>query len=101
MAKTLMIPLFSVTNTRPSGEKRTVVGCVNPEKTTDSENLVGKVALSTMASVGLMRHANAVQIPTKIRTMVSTLLILPLSENIEVTLYSSMAFHQTWTAQTL
>jgi hypothetical protein len=44
LAKTLMSPLFSVTKTRPSGEKWTEVGPTNPEKTTDSENPAGKVA---------------------------------------------------------
>ena len=31
-----MTPLFSATNTRPSGEKRTAVGWVSPEKTISS-----------------------------------------------------------------
>ena len=31
-----MRPLFSATNTRPSGEKRTAVGSVSPEKTISS-----------------------------------------------------------------
>jgi hypothetical protein len=42
-----MSPLFSVTKTRPSGEKRTEVGCVSPESTTDSENPAGNVAAWT------------------------------------------------------
>ena len=38
LSKTLMRPLFSATNTRPSGEKRTAVGWVSPLKTISSWN---------------------------------------------------------------
>jgi len=44
LAKTLTSPLFSVTKTLPSDEKRIAVGDVNPENTMDSENPAGKVA---------------------------------------------------------
>ena len=37
-SKTLIIPLFSATKTRPSGAKRTAVGLVSPENTVRSEN---------------------------------------------------------------
>jgi hypothetical protein len=56
-----MSPLFSVTKTRPSGEKRTEVGCVNPERTTDSENPAGKVAAWTRLVVEPRRQVIAVQ----------------------------------------
>jgi ribosomal protein S7 len=61
LAKTLMRPLFSATKTRPSGEKRTAVGNVNPEKTTDSENPAGKVAAWTVVVSEPRRQAVAVQ----------------------------------------
>jgi hypothetical protein len=61
LAKTLMSPLFSVTKTRPSGEKRTAVGWVSPENTMDSENPAGKVAAWTVLVIELRRQALAVQ----------------------------------------
>jgi hypothetical protein len=61
LAKTLMSPLFSVTKTRPSGEKRTDVGCVNPERTTDSENPAGKVAAETGLVIEPRRQVIAVE----------------------------------------
>jgi hypothetical protein len=60
-AKTLMSPLFSATKTRPSGEKRTDVGCVSPESTMDSENPAGKVAAWTGLVIEPRRQAVAVQ----------------------------------------
>src|SRR5262245_35109666 len=39
-----MSPLFSATNTLPSGENLTTVGRTSPEKTVDSWKLGGKVA---------------------------------------------------------
>jgi len=81
-AKTLMSPLFSVTKTRPSGEKRTDVGCVNPERTTDSENPAGKVAAWTGLVIVPRRQEIAVQAPTQRRTRFSNFFILPHSENI-------------------
>jgi hypothetical protein len=65
LAKTLMSPLFSVTKTRPSGEKRTDVGCVNPERTTDSENPAGKVAAWTRLVIELRRQVIAVQVTSR------------------------------------
>ena len=44
LSKTLTIPLFSATKTRPSGEKRTAVGSVSPEKTISSWKPAGSVA---------------------------------------------------------
>jgi hypothetical protein len=61
VAKTFMKPLFSATKTRPSGEKRTAVGSVNPERTTDSENPAGKVAAWTVLVIEPRRHVKAVQ----------------------------------------
>ena len=43
LSKTLIRPLFSATKTRPSGEKRTAVGFVNPEIGVDSWKLAGSV----------------------------------------------------------
>src|SRR5919106_3800566 len=36
LSKSLMMPLFSATNTRPSGENSTTVGYSRPSKTTES-----------------------------------------------------------------
>jgi hypothetical protein len=44
LANTLMRPLFSATNTRPSGEKRTAVGNVRPPRATPSVKPDGSVA---------------------------------------------------------
>ena len=43
LSKTFSIPLFSATKTRPSVEKRTFVGFVRPEKTTESEKPAGRL----------------------------------------------------------
>jgi hypothetical protein len=56
-----MSPLFSATKTRPSGEKRTDVGSVNPENTTDSENPAGKVAAWTGLVIVPRRQVIAAQ----------------------------------------
>jgi len=57
-SNTFTIPLFSATNTRPSGEKRIAVGRVRPLNTTSSTNPGGSVdAASTDAgfqSIGLI-----------------------------------------------
>ena len=77
-----MSPLFSATKTRPSGEKRIVVGAVSPENTMDSENPAGKVAPSTTATPGLRRQIKAVQAQTHRGNKFSNFLILPHRGNI-------------------
>src|SRR5258706_13961022 len=42
-----MTPLFSATNTRPSGENTRFVGCTSPEKITCSEKPVGRVVAAS------------------------------------------------------
>ena len=61
LAKTLMSPLFSVTKTRSSGEKRIAVGYVNPQNTTDSENPAGMVAAWAGWVIELRRYPGAVE----------------------------------------
>ena len=54
-------PAFFSDKYAPSGEKVTEVGCSNPEKTTDSENPVGKVPAWTGLVVKPRRQVIAVQ----------------------------------------
>ena len=50
-SKTLMRPLFSATNTRPSLANRTAVGCSSPAKTTDSSKPLGSVTADAARAV--------------------------------------------------
>ena len=83
LAKTLMSPLFSATKTRPSGEKRTAVGCVSPESTVDSENPAGNVAAWIGLVIEPRRQVIAVQVPAQMRIKFSNFRILPHSENVK------------------
>ena len=47
LSNTLMMPLFSATKTRPSGENRTAVGLFNPLSTTSSTKPRGNVPCAT------------------------------------------------------
>jgi hypothetical protein len=49
LSKTLTMPRFSATNTRPSGENRIAVGLVRPEITVVSWNPLGSVVADARA----------------------------------------------------
>ena len=69
-----MTPLFSATNTRPSGEKRTAVGWVSPEKTISSWKPGGSDAASAGRVVATTTKHDAIIVtarstPTRVRAL--------------------------------
>jgi hypothetical protein len=58
LSNTFNVPFFSATKTRPSGENRTEVGLLSPEKTTLSEKPLGSEAAAVGAVVAIRSWRN-------------------------------------------